>query len=167
MKNVIRKRNCRLFIGVIILSISIPYIVKYDMEHNYSILSEDQISGNTLENSIYFFIDECTMEQYFTIRGWAVCETETYWDNCTSIGLLDEQTEQVIIFPTIVQERGDVNAAFSASDRDYTNSGFYGKINAKNIDSSHSYKILLYFGTEQEVSYATQMKLVGGKLNEE
>ena len=137
------KKNVILFFIVVVISLLVPAVVKYDMESNYEIIQEEQIEI-TNDPDMQYNIDEITVGQYIKIRGWAMNLSDPIVVFDTQVGLWDEESGQIIIIPSVPETRKDVNKKYKNYVYNYKNSGFYTKINTKLLESRHKYKIIIF-----------------------
>ena len=97
---------------------------------------------------------------YVTVSGWAFILKEAPAKFNSNIVLKNKRTENYIAIPTVLVARTDLNKAFS-DGTDYTQSGFFSKVNKNQIDLSHnSYEIYIkYFNNNHRILIDTNRSL--------
>lgn len=157
-------KKCTIFLVLLMgFSILVPGVVKYDMENNYIIESSDDIKYND-SSEIAFNIDRCEIDKYIEIQGWGMRLNEQIQVANTQIGFLDLKTNEIIIIPTVLEVRKDVNQEYKTKEFKYKNTGFYGKINSDIINMNHTYKIVLFFDANREYCYDTKKMISEGRF---
>lgn len=157
------KKNGILLLIVIIISLLVPAVVRHDMESNHKVIQEEQIMI-TNNPDIQYNIDEVNGNQYIEIRGWAVELNEPILVFDTQVGLWDEESGQVIILPAVLEAREDINKQYKNKGYDYTNSGFYTKVNSNVLENDVTYKILIFLQKNEMECIDTGRTLKKGEV---
>ncbi|MCI1966657.1 MAG: hypothetical protein LKJ17_11095 [Oscillospiraceae bacterium] len=97
---------------------------------------------------------------YVIISGWAFVLKEAPERFNSSIVLKSTKTKNYIEIPTALVARADLNKVFS-DGTDYTQSGFFSKVNKDEIDLTHSsYRVYIkYFNNNHHILIDTKRTL--------
>lgn len=149
-----------LFICIILFSI----LQFFDYNRVYPI----RIAKIDTENIVNWKIEEVIFsEDYISLIGWALIKGDEVRSFDTSIVLKNINSYEAFEIPTVLVVRGDLNDIFT-DEKDYSNNGFYSKVNRNLIDiDNNSFKIYIkYFNNHYELYVNTNMILEDNFFNE-